>query len=473
METLEKTEINLPKDLAKRFAEAKTDAEKKDVLNEYARTLGMTEMAKQDAAVMSEDQFRIFIKTVGDTSAAGAKAAIEAVAGDVERKYQLNADEAKEIAEKSFESAEKRQMNLRADMEVAAKVIRGMYLARQGKTDAYRTAIEEEAEHYKRFYNRQTRAMSNTTDTTGGYLSPTLFSDLLYENISRTSLVRRFATLIPMKSNEIINIPTMTTGLSSATVAEATTVDGIQPVFSQKQLTTKKIITKTNPISVEMVEKANPAIIQLLLQHAMIEIIKAEDSAVFSTSGNGIRSSSTNLVTMGSAADATGTAGSGYDSITFDDMIDMESELTAEYLGGDDIQGSGIITGAPQYWLPHSLVQKLKAQKDGTGNYLDESRELRNQKQIFGYGAQRTLSLQDGSSLSAADKVAVFGNLKHVWCGTEPGFRMLIADQGVTDNASGTDVNLFDTAQVAIRVMEFFDCVVVDNEAFSIASMAA
>ena len=103
---------------------------------------------------------------------------------------------------------------------------------------------------------------------------------------------------------------------------------------------------------------------------------------------------------------------------------------------------------------------------------MDESRELRNNSQIFGYGASRVLSLPDGTALTAADKVAVFGNLGHVWCGIEPGFRILIADQGATDNG-GSDVNLFDTAQVAIRVLELFDSVVVDASAFSIGQMAA
>ena len=81
-----------------------------------------------------------------------------------------------------------------------------------------------------------------------------------------------------------------------------------------------------------------------------------------------------------------------------------------------------MIGGMPRYWLPHALVQVLKKKKEtGTGAYLEETRELRNQKQIFGYECKRALSLQDGSSLSTSDKVGVFGNLAHVWCGVEPG----------------------------------------------------
>ena len=39
-------------------------------------------------------------------------------------------------------------------------------------------------------------------------------------------------------------------------------------------------MTKSKPVSLELVEKANPLIIPLLLQHATIEILKAEDSYV-------------------------------------------------------------------------------------------------------------------------------------------------------------------------------------------------
>jgi hypothetical protein len=106
----------------------------------------------------------------------------------------------------------------------------------------------------------------------------------------------------------------------------------------------------------------------------MVEIMKAEDSLVFGTTGNGIRANTTNDIEKGSAA-------TGYASLDFDDMIAMETELDAQYLAGSDIQGSGIIGGAPRYFLPHSLVQELKAKKEtGTGAYLDEAKELRNSK---------------------------------------------------------------------------------------------
>lgn len=466
METLEKIQVELPADLAKRYNEATTPEERSVVIAEFAKTRGAEDKVKEAATYMSEDQFKRMLETVGKVSADQAKIAISNASTEIERKYNLNHDEAKHVAEKSFLSEEAKQTNKRADDEMIAKVFRGILLAKQGKAPEYQRALEEETEYMKRTYGRETRALSNTTDSTGGYLSPQLFSDRLYEYIARTSLVRQYATIIPMNNFEIINFPVMTTGISAAITSEATASTGVQPVFTQKQLTTKKIMSKSKPISLELVEKSNPLITTLLLQHAGIEILKAEDSAVFGTTNNGIRNTSTNLVTIGSV----GSSATDYTSVTFDDMVSMETQLAAQYLIGSDIQGSGMIAGGPQYWMPHAMKQALKKTKDGINNYTPEARELRSDSQIFGWGTQRVLSLPDGTALSASDKVAIFGNLGHVYAGVVPGFRIDMLTEGTVDDG-GSGVSLADTGQVAIRVIEWFDSVVVDANAFSIGIM--
>jgi hypothetical protein len=177
-------------------------------------------------------------------------------------------------------------------------------------------------------------------------------------------------------------------------------------------------------------------------------------------------------VTIGSATAPVAPATSIYDSFEYDDMISLESQLAAQYLIGDDIQGSGIVTGSPQYWLAHALKQSLKKKKDGIQNYTPEARELRSESKIFGYGAQRVLSLPDGTASSAADKVAVFGNLAFVWCGVEPGYRIDLLTEGSIDDG-GSLVSLADTGQIGVRVIEWFDSVVIDPSALSIAVLGA
>ncbi len=115
-------------------------------------------------------------------SAEMAKAAINEVASDTTRKYNISEQDAKNLAERSFVSTEQRLRNQRADMEIAAKVFRGMFLARQGKPGVLAQALDDEAAHYKRAYGREVRSsMTLGTDSTGGYLAPTYFSDMLYE----------------------------------------------------------------------------------------------------------------------------------------------------------------------------------------------------------------------------------------------------------------------------------------------------
>jgi hypothetical protein len=91
---------------------------------------------------------------------------------------------------------------------------------------------------------------------------------------------------------------------------------------------------------------------------------------------------------------------------------------------------------------------------------------------MFGWGTQRVLSLPDGSALSQNDKVCVFGNLANVWVGLVPGFRVDLLTEGSIDDG-GSLVSLADTGQVGIRVIEFFDSLVIDASAFSIGVMGA
>ena len=459
-----KQEVTLPDDLQERLAKATTNEERNDVMQEFAKRQGAeTNMTKKEAAFMSEEQFRSFLSKVGEVSAQEAKAAIATVASETERKYNLEGDEAKVIAERSFISAETRERNKRNDWEISAKVFRGIYLSRMGKPDQYARAIEEEAEYCKRTYNRETRAMSLGTDSTGGYLSPELFSTQLYENLARQSHVRRYATIIPMNGNEVIRLPQLTSGLAASQTAEAAAISPSQAVFTQKTLETKKIATLSQPISIELIEKANPIIVPLLIRFATMEMSKKEDELVFATTGDGIRASSTNEVTGFSAA-------TGYSAVNFDYMADLEGELEAQYKSRDDITGSGMITGVARYWTPHRLENQLrKAKEDDSSNvYLDEARKLRNDGKIFGYENRNALSLPDGTSLAVNDKVAVFGNLAHVWAGIEPGFRISILEEGLVGS-----VPLGETAQVAVRVLEFFDHVVIDEEAFSQLKLVA
>jgi len=447
----------------KRMEAATTAEDRATVMKDFAKSLGAeTDMAKKEAVALTDEQFRSFLEKVGQVSADGAKAMISAVASDTERMFGIEQGEARAMAEQSLLSEEKKMQNRRSDWEIAAKVFRGMFLAKEGKPDEYRRAIEEEAEYNKKRYGKVTRAMSLGTDSTGGYLAPQQFSDMLYEAIARQSLVRKYATIIPMNGNEVIKFPVLSTVPAGGAVAEGSGGTPLQPTFTQKQLDTQKLMTLSKPISVEMIEKANPAIIPLLLKFATIELMKAEDNLVFGTTGDGIRATATNEVTTGSAA-------SGYSSIDFDDMAAMEGILDPQYTPDEDVQGSGLVSGMARFWIPHALRVALMVKKEtGTGAYLDEARELRNNRKIFGYEAKRALSLPAAGPFATGDKVAVFGDLSYVWCGVEPDFRIKLLEEGSVDST-----NLAETAQVALRVIEYFDNVVIDNEAFAQAKFAA
>ena len=85
-------------------------------------------------------------------------------------------------------------------------------------------------------------------------------------------------------------------------------------------------------------------------------------------------------------------AADGYAAVTYDDLANLINELDAEYTPDEDIQG-GDFAGVARFWLPHKLRGALMNQKDGNGAYLDEARELRNARKVFGFESKRVLTL--------------------------------------------------------------------------------
>src|SRR4051812_40292368 len=111
-QTIEKTQVDMPADLAKRFNEAKDQKERNAVMADYATRMGAEDASKKEATFMSEDQFRSLMEKMGTVSADMAKTAIATMSEDVQRKYNLDDGDAKEVAERSFGKIEAQQRNM-------------------------------------------------------------------------------------------------------------------------------------------------------------------------------------------------------------------------------------------------------------------------------------------------------------------------------------------------------------------------
>src|SRR5207302_313090 len=101
--------------------------------------------------------------------------------------------------------------------------------ARPGELDA---AYHEEKEHLRKTGRltreerqsaaAETRATSDMTVGTGsegGFLSPETWDTMVYGNLSRVSILRKFAYWFPMQHN-IKRLPKVTANVAAATTAE-------------------------------------------------------------------------------------------------------------------------------------------------------------------------------------------------------------------------------------------------------------
>src|SRR5207248_8598928 len=121
----------------------------------------------------------------------------------------------------------------------------------------------------------------------------------------------------------------------------------------------------------------------------------------------GLLQQSTNVVYLG------GTSTSGkttYTGITFDDLFNLSDELDEEYMGDNNTQGSGGISGAPSYWLSRHVINQLRKLR-GDDQYFWDVRDLASTNKVGGFNVERVKDCT--APTTASQKFAVFGNLKY------------------------------------------------------------
>lgn len=448
-----KVEDAASKELIKRM-EGKDKPEKAKILRDYMeKDLGIK--FEEPTVTLSDEQVRMIVSGATED----AKKVQEAASSEIEKKYNISPSEAKARTEEYLNSARVKDAHKLEDWKECAKVIRAVVHTAKGTAapGELHEAYEIEAEYLKAT-GREVRAMSLGTDTSGGYLGGELFETMLYENISRYSMARKYCTLIQMEK-EILRIPKLTATLTAEQTSEAAAISESEPTYAQFTLTTKKLAVLTTPFSIELLEVAEPALVPALIEFATREIKKKEDALVFGLGAPGLLSHNTNNVDMG------GSDSSGSDSITdltFDDMLNLIYELDPHYIPDEDIQGSGIFSsGAARFWVPQSAVLALAKSKGNDNYHWASVQELKHDKRVHGYDIKRVPGM--ATAPTADVHTGVFGDLGYMVCGVRPGFRIELLSQGTVDS-----INLNETASYAIRVIEFFDNDSIDDNAFSI-----
>ncbi|HYH63072.1 MAG TPA: phage major capsid protein, partial [Urbifossiella sp.] len=350
-----------PEEIAKRISEVAPEKRNAELVT-IAEEMGLKHERNADgvAVELSDAQFeRLF--TGFQTE---AQKVVTEVAGQAERKYDLTRGDALAAAESVVGKALQKRALKRKEDEIIARRLASIVKTRAGfaKPGEYDQALDEEVRFVRDHYGVEHRAMTLGDDTTGGYLAGEVFDTRVYENLKRTSVARRFCTLMEMSGVELKRFPKLTQGLTASGKTETGAGSTSQVTLSQFTLQPKQLMVLSAPFSLALLEAADPNLIDLLTKQATIAFGRAEDAALWNGNSDvgitGIMSTTTNNVTMGAGKTAV-------TDLAFEDLFDMENELDEQYTPDEETQGSGGIDGQAFYYFnknAYNALRKLKGQ---------------------------------------------------------------------------------------------------------------
>jgi HK97 family phage major capsid protein len=201
------------------------------------------------------------------------------------------------------------------------------------------------------------KALSEGTNSAGGYLVPVEYSNKLVEILSAKAAVRAAgATVIPM-SNDALQIPSQTGGATAYWVAENAQISASDQTWGQVGLNAKKLAALTK-LSAELFEDSDPQIEKLVMSDLARVLALEEDSKYLL--GDGTGNTPTGLVNIAGVNVDTTTLGANGGTPTFDQLANMLYNLDA-----DNVPSDG------RAWIVHPrTVNTLRKVKDSTSKYL-------------------------------------------------------------------------------------------------------
>ena len=399
------------------------------------------------------------VQTLAKSGAFGASSQIEDIVNKVAQKFGISATQARNEAEQVVETRTARAFKQMKEDKLVARCFQALYNMKKYGTgfEPVRQAYQAEAaylgrdtaftQNEKEMKENMKQAMSVGTDTTGGYFSPEIFSTKIYMNLEKYGMARQFATIVPMES-EVLRIPTLDADVTAGKVAEASAGTPSQITAAQKVLQPKKQMVLAGPFSDELLINAEPGIVGILQESASRALAKLEDNHVFigTDSGyTGLLELTAKVLTLDAGVDIT--------AFDFDDLIDLVDLLEERY-----------VTEQAAFWWNKKCVATLRKVKNNS-NYVWGDMANGREKSVMGYPYHNVVDMTSSPATGAA--FAVFGDLANVWIGLRGGLRLDLLTEGPV-TVSGSPVNLGETAQYALRVIQYMDSVVIDTSAFAV-----
>ncbi len=311
------------------------------------------------------------------------------------------------------------------------------------------------------------KAMTEGTDSAGGFVVPEEFAAEVNRVVEDFGLVPKFARKFPMRS-DVMNVPRLSATVAVYYPGEATAGTPSQPTFERVVLTAKTLVGLT-PFSNELLADANVSVVDLLVELFAEAIAGELDNQGFTGSGSpftGIFSDG-DVTKVYIGANATG-GDTSFDDVTLDDTRNLISGVKPWSLQGAAFYMHRTV------W---AFLQTLKASTTGdyfisainpvvTGASQTQGFPNANAGTLWGYPVYLSDKLPERTTDDGASTpFIIFGNLKHLYMGVRAEIGVAISD-----SATVAGIDLFAQNMSAIRVITRHALAVGLPKAFAILS---
>lgn len=301
------------------------------------------------------------------------------------------------------------------------------------------------------------KEMNTGTGSEGGYLVPEYFANEVVRVAGVYGVVRRNARLWPM-SGKTEKVPTGG-NVTAYRISESGKITTSQPSLGQVTLTVQQLAAMV-PMTNQLLRDANINNIDYIIKLVGEALAKIEDQWGFlglaGTEGI-FRNTDVPVLTLGSGK-------TGFDDVTFDDLLDLVS-----------LVASGALAGAKFYMhrTVFNALRKIKAAT--TGTYIFQEPGGGQPPTIWNYPVEIVDVMPGMADTAAATKFMAFGNLNYMLLGDRGDYEMKISEEAtVTDVDGTTPINLFEQNMSAVRVIERVDIELAEaDKAFAVCKTAA
>jgi HK97 family phage major capsid protein len=310
------------------------------------------------------------------------------------------------------------------------------------------------------------KAMSEGTDTAGGYAVPEIWADEVIRLAPEYGVVRRNAKIVNMSGvGDKRKYPTAGS-VTAYRVNENTKITSSSPTLGQVTLEPEQVATLI-PVSNLLLQDANVGVIDLLTVLSAEALANKEDTWGFKgeAAGEGIfQNTSVPVHTLA-------TGNTTYVKTQPEDLLDIMSKVDESALPN------------AKWYMSFSVFIGLLKQRadavsagDSKGNFLITPPAGNMPATLWGYPVEFVKVLPKTSDASQAGTAYIaFGDLNYMYLGDKMTMSVDISTEAtVTDTDGSTLLNLFERNMSAVRVIERIDIQLAEaGKAFAIGKTNA